>query len=62
MPAKAKEKKATEAVSQPISWTPRRWSKEVLSAIPWNSYQMRVFEALEESDENLVVSATAGSG
>ena len=64
MPAKAKPKKTTEAVSLPVNneWTPRRWSKEVLSAIPWNQYQMNVFEALEESDENLVISATAGSG
>lgn len=60
MPAKAKQKpKLTEAVDQ---WTPRRWSKEVLSAIPWNKYQMNVFMALEESQENLVISATAGSG
>lgn len=48
------------AVDKP--WTPQRWRKEVLAAIPWNDDQMRVFEALEEDDQNIIISATAGSG
>lgn len=55
------QKQSTNA-TEAVTWNPRKWSKEVLSALPWNDYQMRVFEALEESDENLVISATAGSG
>ena len=64
MSSKAKQKQVTGAMvkSEEQVWTPRRWSKEVLSAIPWNDYQMRVFEALEDSSENLVIEATAGSG
>lgn len=59
MPAKAKPKKTTEAVDQ---WTPRKWSKEVLSAIPWNQQQIDFFEAVEASDDHLVLSACPGSG
>ena len=62
MAAKAKREKTVASIVKQDEWTPRRWSKEVISAIPWNEYQIKVFEELQESDENLVVSSTAGSG
>ena len=60
--SQASQKSAIVPADAPVKWTPRRWSKEVLNAIPWNQYQLDVFAELMRSDDNLVISATAGSG
>lgn len=43
-------------------WTPRRWSKEFRTAIPWNAEQLAVFDAVENTEDNLVIEAVAGAG
>jgi DNA helicase-2/ATP-dependent DNA helicase PcrA len=57
-----KERKAKAPKVKSDTWTPQRWKKEFLNAIPWNDQQLAVFEEVQNSDDNLVVEAVAGAG
>lgn len=43
------------------NWTWTKWKKEY-TKIPWNKYQLKVMEAAQQSNYNLMVSARAGTG
>ncbi|MFP4133016.1 MAG: UvrD-helicase domain-containing protein [Halothece sp.] len=43
------------------NWTWTKWKKEY-TQIPWNKYQLKVMEATQGSNYNLMVSARAGTG
>lgn len=59
MSAATKEKK-TKIKSD--DWTPRRWTKEFRTVIPWNAEQLAVFDAAEKTNNHLMIEAVAGAG
>lgn len=55
----------TETATKPDTkpaWTWRKWKKEFRTAIPWDEYQLGVFECVEFLWDNLLIGAVAGSG